>query len=86
VSAIGGVDFDDTPINVTFAPGETSANFQVPIFSDSVNEDRETFELMLEVDVDGFLPDDPIIAEAIIKDETGETHTLLTILICHMEL
>ena len=72
VSAIGGLDFDDTPINVTFAPGETLVRFQVPIISDSIDEDRETFELMLEIDVDGFLPDDPLIAEAIIKDETGE--------------
>ena len=72
VSAIGGLDYDNMPINVTFASGETSATFQVPIFSDSIDEDRETFELMLEVDVDGFSPVDPIIAEATIKDETGE--------------
>jgi len=72
LSAIGGLDFDGTPINVTFTPGETSARFHVPIFSDSIDEDPEIFELMLEVDVDGFLPSDPIIAEATINDETGE--------------
>ena len=72
VSAIRGLDFDSIPINVPFTPGETDARFQVPIFSDSIDEDPEIFELMLEVDVDGFLPGDPIIAEATIKDETGE--------------
>jgi len=69
VSAIGGLDFDDTPINVSFTVGVTTATFQVPIFSDSLDEDQETFELMLEVDVDGFLPDDPLTAEATIRDE-----------------
>ena len=85
MSAIGGLDFDDTPINVTFPTGETSARFQVPIFSDSIDEDPETFELMLEIDVDGFLPGDLVNAEVTIQDETGKLKILCTNFWCYME-
>ena len=68
VSAIAGVDFNDSPINITFAPGATTATFQVPLISDEIDEKLETFELTLEVDVDGFLPVEPFIAEVTIKD------------------
>jgi hypothetical protein len=46
-SAVAGSDYDATGGTLTFGPGESSKSFTVPITSDSVHEDAETFQVML---------------------------------------
>jgi hypothetical protein len=40
-------DFDDTPISVTFAPGETTQTVTIPIINDNIIEPDETIALTL---------------------------------------
>ena len=42
-----GSDFTSSPTVVTFLPGETSAQVQVPITDDSILEDTENFSATL---------------------------------------
>lgn len=44
---IGGVDYDSGPYSVTFPPGNTTAAFDVAIIFDEVEEDIETFTLLI---------------------------------------
>ncbi|MDY6939468.1 MAG: Calx-beta domain-containing protein [Cyanobacteriota bacterium] len=46
-SAIAGLDFDGTPIEVTFADGETSKVVDIPIINDTLVEVAETLNLAL---------------------------------------
>ena len=46
-SAIAGLDFDGTPIEVIFADGETSKVVEIPIFDDSLVEVAQTLNLTL---------------------------------------
>ena len=69
VSALNTTDYDDTPIDVTFSPGNTEVDFRVPIVSDSIEEGMEMFVLMLEVDVTGVFPSIPLIAQVNIKEQ-----------------
>ena len=69
VSALNTTDYDDTPIDVTFSPGNTEVEFRVPIVSDSIEEGMEMFVLMLEVDVPGVFPSMPLLAQVNIKEQ-----------------
>ncbi|QDV36493.1 Calx-beta domain-containing protein [Tautonia plasticadhaerens] len=42
-TATSGVDYQPTPTSVTFAPGEESVTFSVPILPDQEDDDDETF-------------------------------------------
>ncbi len=46
-TATGGVDFDNQTILVNFAPNQTTATVNIPIFEDDFIEDNERFELTL---------------------------------------
>ena len=70
VSALNTTDYDDTPIDVTFSPGNTEVDFRVPIvLSDSIDKGMEMFVLMLEVDMTGIFPSIPLIAQVNIKEQ-----------------
>jgi uncharacterized delta-60 repeat protein len=47
-TAIGGSDYTQTPITVTFANGETTKTVTIPIANDLLSEATETFNLALE--------------------------------------
>ena len=47
VSATPGVDFENRNGTLTFRPGETSKIISVPIIDDTVNDNGETFSLLL---------------------------------------
>jgi hypothetical protein len=46
-TATAGSDFTGTTGTLTFAPGETSKNVNVPVLGDEMDEDSETFKLRL---------------------------------------
>lgn len=46
-TATAGIDFEPRSQQVTFAPGETSLEVVVPVRADRVDENDETFELLL---------------------------------------
>lgn len=72
ISAVNGTDYDDSPITVTFLPGRTEVDFRVPIVSDFIEEGLETFVLMLEVDVNGFVyAGRPLLALVNINEQQG---------------
>jgi hypothetical protein len=47
VTAQGGVDFDDTPQTITFAPGQLSAFYQALAFDDGQAEGQESYQVFL---------------------------------------
>ena len=70
VSAMSTTDYDDTPITVTFPSGKTEVDVRVPIVTDSIEEGLETFVLILEVDVNGFIyPAMPLLAQMNITEK-----------------
>ena len=48
-TATAGVDYTETKGRLTFEPGETSKTILVPILDDTVNDDGETFNLLLTI-------------------------------------
>ena len=45
----GGIDFNTTTLTATFASGMTMSNVSVPVIVDSIVEEREEFDLSLNV-------------------------------------
>ena len=45
----GGVDFNTTTLTATFASGMTMSNVSVPVIADEIAEEREEFDLILNV-------------------------------------
>lgn len=48
-TAIEGVDYDNIPPSVTFAPGQTQIQFQFDAFSDGLAEGEETVDLIFDI-------------------------------------
>ena len=44
-----GMDFNDTPFEVTMAAGTTMVTADIPIVNDEINEAEEEFVVILEV-------------------------------------
>lgn len=61
-TALEGIDYTATSGTVTFRPGERTKEFSVPILSDRVAEDNETFDILLF---------DPINAEVLSGNSAG---------------
>jgi len=43
------VDFDSSPINVTFIPGETNKAVPIPLTCDRLIEGKEVFDISLSI-------------------------------------
>ena len=41
-------DFDSTPIRVTVLPGDTDVTVSIPIVNDTIMEEEESFDVVLE--------------------------------------
>ncbi|HBB89167.1 MAG TPA: hypothetical protein DC047_16295, partial [Blastocatellia bacterium] len=54
-TATGGVDFTAVSGNLTFAPGVTTQTISVPIVGDALNENTETFQVLLSNPVNASL-------------------------------
>jgi Calx-beta domain. len=50
VTATSPADYDATPQAVYFAPGQTSATVEVPVYADSLIEGNETFGVTTDVE------------------------------------
>src|SRR5262249_46590239 len=46
-TAIAGSDYQSSAGNITFAPGQTTATFSVPVYGDTLPEANETFSAYL---------------------------------------
>ncbi|MEB3831794.1 Calx-beta domain-containing protein [Phormidium sp. CCY1219] len=67
-SAIAPVDYDNSPISVTFAPGQTLQTVQIPIADDTQVEPSETFQLSLANPSGGAIFGDTDTASVTIDD------------------
>ena len=67
-TATATTDYDDTPILVNFAPGETSQTVAIPIVSDNIGEGEETFDLSLGFPFNGATVESPQTATVTITD------------------
>jgi len=49
LSALGGIDYNSSPLNITFLAGDNSyrAFFEIPIYNDNLVEGNETFSLAI---------------------------------------
>ncbi|MDX1978093.1 MAG: Calx-beta domain-containing protein [Pseudanabaenaceae cyanobacterium bins.68] len=61
-------DFDNSPITVTFAPGETSKTITIPILNDAIAEPNETVNLSLTAITSGITIGSPSTATLTIVD------------------
>lgn len=69
ISALAGSDYTSTSGTLTFSPGQTVANFTVPIIDDSLNEANETLSLTLSGPVNATLgPTNPATLTIIEND------------------
>jgi len=69
------VDYDSTPITVTFTAGTTSTTVNVSVTNDSIAEKSETFDLNLNIPSslsDQVIPGTIIKAVGNITDDTGK--------------
>ncbi|MFB2937745.1 choice-of-anchor D domain-containing protein [Aerosakkonemataceae cyanobacterium BLCC-F154] len=71
-TATSPTDYDNTPITVNFAPGETSQTVGIPIVSDDIIEGEETFDLSLGFPFNGATVGSPQTATVTITDN-GDT-------------
>jgi hypothetical protein len=79
-TATAGSDFTATSGTLSFAPGETSKTFTVPIFNDADGEGDESLVLVLGDPTGGAFPGGPVAAQLRInandrRDRTGPTVT-----------
>ncbi|MFB2880165.1 choice-of-anchor D domain-containing protein [Floridanema aerugineum] len=65
-------DYNNTPITVNFAPGETTQTVAIPIISDDIAEGEETFNLSLGFPFNGATVGTPETATVTITDN-GDT-------------
>ncbi|OKH38450.1 hypothetical protein NIES2119_10505 [[Phormidium ambiguum] IAM M-71] len=67
-TATATTDYDNTPILVNFAPGETSQTVAIPIVSDDIGEGEETFDLSLGFPFNGATVESPQTTTVTITD------------------
>ena len=67
VSAIAGLDYQQTSVTVTIAPGATTASVTVPVFNDSLDEPNEHLNLTLTAGTGAVV--DPAVTGTIVDDD-----------------
>lgn len=67
-TATAGEDYDNTPIPITLAPGETTKTFDIPIIDDQIVETAETINLTLGNLSAGVKLNNPSVAVITIED------------------
>ncbi len=73
-SATAGADYQSTIGTLTFAPGQTTQTFTVPVFGDTINEANEVFNVRLSNPVNAFLGDS--VGNGTIIDDDGTALTI----------
>ena len=69
------MDYDSTPLNVTFTAGSTSTIVNVPVIKDDIAEQIESFNLIFIIPPslkDQIIPGNITKADVIIIDTTGK--------------
>lgn len=72
-TAIANLDFNATPLSVTFAPGETTKTLTIPLINDTLTESTERFKLALLNPTGGATLDSSLATAtfSIVDDETS---------------
>ncbi len=58
-------DFDDTTVEVTFSPTDTTANGTIPIYDNDIVDDERSFEVMIKL-IDTIATVDPDRSQAVV--------------------
>ena len=73
-----GVDFDSSPINITFAAGEVSKSVNVPVMCDKIVEITERFDIILALSSNNhWLRVGRDRSVGLIRDSTGNDETVV---------
>ena len=80
--AINGIDFEEIPLSITIAPGDTNFVLPIEIIEDGVVEGPENLKLNIPYDCDCL---DPVFNELIINDPLGLSANFQEIFVCANE-
>ena len=65
-------DFDNTPIRITILPGDTDVTVSIPIVNDTIVEEEESFDVVLEASGIGVSVGNPRQAEVTIAGKKSK--------------